>query len=64
MGGAYATAALNIGPAGGPLLAAGTLELDAGDLGPVWGSGLLIAFALLIAAPLGRVVVRVGRAMR
>ncbi|MER7894088.1 Cmx/CmrA family chloramphenicol efflux MFS transporter [Micromonospora sp. NPDC094482] len=56
MGGSYATAALNIGAAGGPVVAAATLGADAGDLGPVWVSGLLVAIALLIALPLLRVI--------
>ncbi|MFE6857109.1 Cmx/CmrA family chloramphenicol efflux MFS transporter [Nocardia sp. NPDC057668] len=54
MGGSYATAALNIGAAGGPAVAAATL--GAGELGPVWVSGLLMAIALVIALPLLRVV--------
>ncbi|MEU8300589.1 Cmx/CmrA family chloramphenicol efflux MFS transporter [Micromonospora sp. NPDC048909] len=56
MGGSYATAALNIGAAGGPVVAAATLGANAGDLGPVWVSGLLVAIALLIALPLLRVI--------
>jgi DHA1 family chloramphenicol resistance protein-like MFS transporter len=47
VGGSYATAALNIGAAGGPVIAAATL--GSGDLGPVWASGLLVAVALLVA---------------
>ncbi|WP_043536533.1 Cmx/CmrA family chloramphenicol efflux MFS transporter [Saccharomonospora cyanea] len=63
MGGSYATAALNIGAAGGPLVAAATLGADAGNLGPVWTSSLLVAVALLIALPLLRVVApRAGQA--
>lgn len=53
--GSYATAALNIGAAGGPLLAATTLGSGRGDLGPVWASSLLVAIALMIALPLLRV---------
>lgn len=65
MGGSYATAALNIGAAGGPVVAAATLGADAGDLGPVWVSSLLVALALLTALPLLRVVApRVGQAIR
>ncbi|MBT2493307.1 MFS transporter [Streptomyces sp. ISL-96] len=60
MAGSYATAALNIGAAAGPLVAATTLSTEAGDLGPLWASGLLVAAALLIAFPL-RAVVAVGR---
>ncbi|MCX5121796.1 MFS transporter [Micromonospora sp. NBC_00362] len=65
MGGSYATAALNIGAAGGPIVAAATLEANAGDLGPVWVSGLLVTVALLIALPLQRFITpRVGQAIR
>jgi len=56
MGGSYATAALNIGAAGGPLVAAATLGANAGALGPVWVSANLVAVALLIALPLLRVI--------
>ncbi|MFI1753334.1 Cmx/CmrA family chloramphenicol efflux MFS transporter [Streptomyces sp. NPDC020571] len=49
MAGSYATAALNAGAAVGPLAAATTLTTAAGDRGPLWTSGLLIAVALLIA---------------
>ncbi|MEU8197545.1 Cmx/CmrA family chloramphenicol efflux MFS transporter [Microbispora amethystogenes] len=55
MGGSYATAALNIGAAGGPLLAATTLGPGRGDLGPVWTSSLLIAIVLILVLPLLRV---------
>lgn len=54
MGGSYATAALNIGAAGGPLVAAATLWAGSGDLGPVWVSSLLVAVALIVALPLLR----------
>ena len=65
MGGAYATAALNIGAAGGPVVAAVTLGANAGDLGPVRVSALLVAIALLIALPLLRVITpRTGQAIR
>jgi DHA1 family chloramphenicol resistance protein-like MFS transporter len=65
MGGSYATAALNIGAAGGPVVAAATLGANAGDLGPVWVSGLLVTVALLIALPLRRFIApRVGQAIR
>ncbi|MFF7797755.1 Cmx/CmrA family chloramphenicol efflux MFS transporter [Streptomyces olivaceus] len=50
MVGSYATAALNVGAAVGPVIAAATL--GAGALGPLWASGLLVAVALLIALPL------------
>lgn len=63
MGGSYATAALNIGAAGGPIVAAAALRAGAGHLGPVWVSGLLVAVALLIALPLRRLVApRLGQA--
>ncbi|GAA2724955.1 MFS transporter [Actinocorallia aurantiaca] len=65
MGGSYATAALNIGAAGGPAVAAATLGTSVSDLGPVWVSSLLVALALLIALPFLRVVApRVGQAIR
>jgi DHA1 family chloramphenicol resistance protein-like MFS transporter len=52
MGGSYATAALNVGAAGGPALAGVTL--GAGDVGPVWLSAGLVALALLVAVPFRR----------
>jgi len=52
MGGSYATAALNVGAAGGPALAGVTL--GAGDVGPVWLSACLVALALLVAVALRR----------
>jgi DHA1 family chloramphenicol resistance protein-like MFS transporter len=52
MAGSYATAALNVGAAVGPLIAATTLTTAAGDLGPLWASGILVAIALLVAFPL------------
>ena len=54
MRGSYATAALNIGATGGPLLAAASLDLDQGNLGPVWTSCLLVALALILAPTLLR----------
>ncbi|CAM5512336.1 Cmx/CmrA family chloramphenicol efflux MFS transporter [Streptomyces fumanus] len=60
MAGSYATAALNIGAAAGPLIGAATLRTEVGALGPLWASGLLVAAALLIAFPL-RSVVTAGR---
>ncbi|MFF9207674.1 MULTISPECIES: Cmx/CmrA family chloramphenicol efflux MFS transporter [unclassified Streptomyces] len=51
MAGSYATAALNVGAAVGPVLAAATLGTAAGPRGPLWASGLLVAVALLIAIP-------------
>ncbi|GAB2769783.1 Cmx/CmrA family chloramphenicol efflux MFS transporter [Streptomyces bullii] len=56
MAGSYATAALNVGAAVGPLIAAITLGTAVGNLGPLWASGLLVAVALLIAFPLRTVV--------
>ncbi|MET8544945.1 Cmx/CmrA family chloramphenicol efflux MFS transporter [Kitasatospora sp. NPDC004799] len=50
LAGAYATAALNLGATAGPLLAATTLGTTAGDLGPFYAGGLLVAAALLVAA--------------
>ncbi|MFF7857871.1 Cmx/CmrA family chloramphenicol efflux MFS transporter [Streptomyces sp. NPDC007904] len=60
MAGSYATTALNVGAAVGPLVAATSLGTTAGDLGPLWVSGLLVAVALLVAFPL-RTVVAAGR---
>lgn len=51
LSGAYATAALNIGAATGPLLAAATLATPFGDRGPLWAAALLVAACLLIALP-------------
>ncbi|MGW5328104.1 Cmx/CmrA family chloramphenicol efflux MFS transporter [Streptomyces sp. NPDC004014] len=56
MAGSYATAALNVGAALGPLVAATTLRTAVGDLGPLWTSGLLVALALMVAFPLRTVV--------
>jgi DHA1 family chloramphenicol resistance protein-like MFS transporter len=49
MAGSYATAALNVGAAVGPVIAAAALDTEAGDAGPLWVSSLLVAVALLIA---------------
>jgi DHA1 family chloramphenicol resistance protein-like MFS transporter len=57
MGGSYATAALNIGAAGGPALGAAALE--GCDVGPVWVSAGVVALALLVAVPFRRAVVPV-----
>ncbi len=51
MGGSYATAALNVGAAVGPVVAAATLGTAAGDVGPMWSSAVLVAVALLVALP-------------
>ncbi|MEE1755244.1 Cmx/CmrA family chloramphenicol efflux MFS transporter [Streptomyces sp. SP18CS02] len=56
MAGSYATAALNVGAAVGPVIAATTLTTAVADLGPLWASGALVAVALLIAFPLRAVV--------
>ncbi len=58
MAGSYATAALNVGAAVGPVVAAATLGTEAGNLGPFWASGVLVAVALLLAFPsrAGRVI--------
>ncbi|MEV8638177.1 Cmx/CmrA family chloramphenicol efflux MFS transporter [Streptosporangium sp. NPDC051023] len=56
MGGSYATAALNVGATAGPLIAAATLNTRSAELGPVWGSGALVAVALLLALPFRRVL--------
>jgi DHA1 family chloramphenicol resistance protein-like MFS transporter len=56
MAGSYATAALNVGAAAGPLVAASTLSTAAGDLGPLWASGFLVLVALLVAFPLRGVI--------
>ncbi|WP_037677308.1 Cmx/CmrA family chloramphenicol efflux MFS transporter [Streptomyces griseus] len=60
MAGSYATAALNVGATVGPLAAATTLSTAAGNLGPLWASGLMVAVALLIAFPL-RTVIAAGQ---
>ncbi|MEU3143474.1 MULTISPECIES: Cmx/CmrA family chloramphenicol efflux MFS transporter [unclassified Streptomyces] len=60
MAGSYATAALNVGAVVGPLVAATTLSTTAGNLGPLWASGLLVAITLLTAFRF-RAVVAVGR---
>ncbi|MET7293097.1 Cmx/CmrA family chloramphenicol efflux MFS transporter [Streptomyces griseoloalbus] len=52
MAGSYATAALNVGAAVGPLVAGATLGTTAGPLGPLWASALLVLVALSIALPL------------
>lgn len=55
MAGSYATAALNVGAAAGPVVAAGAL--GAGPLGPVRVSGVLVGVALLVAVLARRVLV-------
>ncbi|MFE2076674.1 Cmx/CmrA family chloramphenicol efflux MFS transporter [Streptomyces misionensis] len=51
MAGSYATAALNVGAAAGPLVAATALTCTLGDTGPLWASGALVAVALAVAVP-------------
>lgn len=57
LGGAYATAALNIGAAVGPMVAALALGTRLGSLGPVVSSGALVAIALLVTS-CGRTILR------
>ncbi|MGP2436250.1 Cmx/CmrA family chloramphenicol efflux MFS transporter [Streptomyces sp. JW3] len=52
LAGSYATAALNAGAATGPLAGAAALGTGAGELGPLWASGLLVLVALSVAYPL------------
>lgn len=54
MGGSYATAALNVGAACGPAMAA--LSLACGTLGPIWVAAGLSGVAMLAALPLWRLV--------
>lgn len=56
MGGSYATAALNVGAAVGPVLAAASLDTKTGDLGPAWVAASTTGAALLLALPLLRTV--------
>jgi len=56
MAGSYATAALNVGAAAGPVLAA--LALGTGPAGPPWAASVLVAAALLLAVPGRRVFTR------
>ncbi|MGZ0201610.1 Cmx/CmrA family chloramphenicol efflux MFS transporter [Streptomyces sp. RM1] len=51
MAGSYATAALNVGAAAGPLVAATALTGTPGVTGPLWASGALVAVALAVAVP-------------
>lgn len=57
LGGSYATAALNIGAAVGPMVAALALGTRLGSLGPVVSSGALVAIALLVTS-CGRAILR------
>ncbi|MEU0914026.1 Cmx/CmrA family chloramphenicol efflux MFS transporter [Streptomyces althioticus] len=56
MAGSYATAALNVGAAVGPVAAGATLGTAAGFSGPLYAAGLFVATALLIALPFLHVV--------
>lgn len=56
MAGSYATAALNVGAAVGPVLAAAALSVMPGALGPVWVAVIATAAALLLAVPLLRLI--------
>ncbi|MEV7228139.1 Cmx/CmrA family chloramphenicol efflux MFS transporter [Polymorphospora sp. NPDC051019] len=58
MAGSYATAALNVGAAAGPAIAAATLTAGAGRSGPVWASAILVALALVLALRFRHVVGR------
>ncbi|MFE1954437.1 Cmx/CmrA family chloramphenicol efflux MFS transporter [Streptomyces sp. NPDC059524] len=49
LAGACATASLNVGAAAGPFLAAAVLGAGAGEAGPFWVSGALVAAALALA---------------
>ncbi|MBO9625793.1 MAG: MFS transporter [Microbacterium sp.] len=51
MGGAYATAALNVGAAGGPAIGGVMLGSAAGLLAPVWVAAAMTVVALAIALP-------------
>lgn len=52
MAGSYATAALNVGAAFGPVLAGAALSVIPGELGPVWVAVFATATALLLAVSL------------
>ncbi|MGO2141621.1 MAG: Cmx/CmrA family chloramphenicol efflux MFS transporter [Leucobacter sp.] len=56
MAGSYATAALNVGAAVGPVLAAAALGVMPGALGPVWVAVATTAAALLLTIPLLRLI--------
>ena len=56
MAGSYATAALNVGAAVGPVLAAAALGVMPGALGPVWVAVTTTAVALLLTIPLLRLI--------
>lgn len=54
MAGSYATVALNVGAATGPVLAAAALSVSPGALGPVWVAAIATTAALLLAVALLR----------
>ena len=54
MGGSYATAALNIGAAAGPVLGAFGLATGLGVLAPVWIGAALTTIALVVMLLSGR----------
>lgn len=56
MAGSYATAALNVGAATGPVLAAAALSVRPGALGPVWVAVIVTTAALLLAVALLRLI--------
>lgn len=56
MAGSYATAALNVGAAVGPVIAAAALGVMPGVLGPVWVAVTTTAAALLLTIPLLRLI--------
>jgi MFS transporter, DHA1 family, chloramphenicol resistance protein len=61
MAGSYATAALNVGAAAGPILAA--FALATGPAGPLWVAAALVAAALLLAVPGRRVFMSAATAL-
>lgn len=63
MAGSYATAALNVGAAAGPVLAAAALSVMPGALGPVWVAVLVTTTALLLAVPFLRLIAPVESAV-
>lgn len=56
MAGSYATAALNVGAAAGPVLAAAALRVMPGALGPVWVAVIVTAAAVLLVLTLLRLI--------
>ena len=56
MAGSYATAALNVGAATGPVLAAAALSVRPGARGPVWVAAIATTAALLLAVALLRLI--------